>query len=75
MDVDQSQKPIPIRDGGYFHQSAFCFLEMLSKGIVQILDLTMDRELVWEIHSSRGITIEIVVAGIIKKALICPENI
>lgn len=59
MDVDQSEKPIPTRDGGYFHQSAFSFLEMLSKRIVQILDLTMDREFVLEnSHYSRRIMIE-----------------
>lgn len=58
LDVDQSRKPIPIRDGGYFHQSAFCFLEMLLKRIVQILDHTMDRELVWEMYHPKEIVIE-----------------
>lgn len=58
LDVDQSRKPIPIRDGGYFHQSAFCFLEMLLKRIVQILDHTMDRELVWEMYHPKKIVIE-----------------
>lgn len=43
MDVDQSQKPIPM-------VGIFIDLEMLSKGIVRILDLMMDRygKLVWE---------------------------